>query len=303
MPVLYYKKLYLYRFLKSNTMSLKNATSKFTLLLLIVFSTSSLFSQAKKPSPAAAAAAAKGAAKGTLAADMDCSVKVNGGAKPVALKAYTPVDVSLKAGDNSIEALSADKKSTYKSTVKAKAGETVLVEISFFDDGKFLDYIKTGNVSMVEAALKKDPSLLNNENETLTASPLEMAITSSQPELVKFLIGKGASYLKPENIHPLHKTILYVSSMKPKDKTTAPDRELAEYFLSKGCNINDKDDGGNTPLLCAVRANKLDMVMFLVEKGADLNAKNDFDDTPLKMAQDKGEITIINYLKSKGALE
>lgn len=304
MSVDYYKKLYLYRFFKINTMSLKIAIPKFTFLLLFVFSTSSIFSQAKKTSAAATAAAAgKGAAKGTLAADMDCSVKVNNSAKPVALKAYTPIDVTLKAGDNAIEALSADKKSTYKTTVKAKAGETVLVEISFFDDGKFLDYIKAGNVSMVEAALKKDPSLLNNENETLTASPLEMAITSSQPELVKFLIGKGASFTKPENIHPLHKTILYVSSTKAKDQPAAPDRMLAEFFLSKGCGINEKDDGGNTPLLCAVRANKLDLVMFLVEKGADLNAKNDFDDTPLKMAQDKGEITIINYLKSKGALE
>jgi len=282
-------------------MSLKNTLQKLTVFLLILASPA-VFAQVKK-TPPATAAAGKGAAKGTLAADMDCSVKINGSAKPVSLKAYTPMDVTLKVGENKIEALSSDKKSTYKRTVTVKAGETVLVEISFFEDGKFLDYIKSGNVAMVEAALKKDPSLLNNENETLTASPLEMAIVNSQPELVKYLMSKGASFTKPENIFPLHKSILYVSSTKPSKDKPAPDRELVEFFLSKGCKITDKDEGGNTPLLCAVRANKLDLVMFLVEKGADINAKNDFDDTPLKMAQDKGEITIINYLKSKGALE
>jgi hypothetical protein len=280
-------------------MPLKNTILKFVLILLIP-GNQLLFSQAKKPG---AAAGGKGTAKGTLAADMDCNVKINGAAKPIAVKAYTAQTAVLKVGDNTIEATSSDKKSTFKRTVSAKAGETVLVEISFFDPGKFLDYIKSGNVAMVEAALKKDPSLLNNENEELTSSPLEMAISSSQPELVKYLITKGASFTKPENIYPLHKTILYVSATKPAKDKPAPDRELTEYFLSKGCKIDDKDEGGNTPLLCAVRANKLEMVMFLVEKGSDINAKNDFDDTPLKLAQDKGQITIINYLKGKGALE
>ncbi|HEX8517392.1 MAG TPA: ankyrin repeat domain-containing protein [Bacteroidia bacterium] len=280
-------------------MPLKNTLTRSLFVLFILLSATAVFSQAKKPP----VAAAKGSAKGTLAADMDCSVKINGGAKPVALKAYTPTDVPLKVGENKIEAIASDKKSTYKRSITVKAGETVVVEISFFEDGKFLDYVKTGNVSMVEAALKKDPSLLNNENETLTASPLEIAIVNSQPELVKYLMNKGASFTKPENIYPLHKSILYVTSVKPAKDKPAPDKELTEFFLSKGCKLTDKDDGGNTPLLCAVRAGKLDLVTYLVEKGADINAKNDFDDTPLKMAQDKGQISILNYLKSKGALE
>lgn len=279
-------------------MFVKN-TLKYSFIFIICLFSESLFAQAKKP----AAPAGKGSAKGTLAADMDCSVKINNGAKPVMLKAYSPTDVTLKVGDNNIEAISSDKKSTYRRTVTVKAGETALVEISFFEDGKFLDYVKTGNVNMVEAALKKDPSLLNNDNGLLTSSPLEIAIVNSQPELVKYLMNKGASFTKPENIFPLHKTVLYVTSSKPAKDKPAPDRELVDFFLSKGCKITDKDDGGNTPLLCAVRANKLDLVMYLVDKGSDINAKNDFDDTPLKLAQSKGEITIINYLKTKGALE
>jgi hypothetical protein len=280
-------------------MYLKNTILKFSFLFLSALISNSSFSQAKKP----VVAASKAPAKGKIAADMDCSVKINGAAKGVAVKAYSPVDVVLKAGENKIEALANDKKSTFRTTINAKPGETTVIEVSFFEDGKFLDYVKSGNVNMVESALKKDPSLLNNENETLTASPLEIAIVNSQPELVKYLMNKGASFTKPENIYPLHKTILYVSSLKPAKDKPAPDLELTEFFLSKGCKLTDKDDGGNTPLLCAVRAGKSDLVAYLVEKGADINAKNDFDDTPLKMAQDKGQITIINYLKSKGALE
>lgn len=281
-------------------MYLKNTILKFSFLFLFALISNSLLSQAKKP---VSSVASKAAAKGKIAADMDCSVKINGAAKGVVVKAYSPIDVVLKAGENKIEALANDKKSTFRTTINAKPGEITIIEISFFEDGKFLDYVKTGNVNMVEAALKKDPSLLNNENETLTASPLEIAIVNSQPELVKYLMNKGASFTKPENIYPLHKTILYVSSLKSAKDKPAPDLELTEFFLSKGCKLTDKDDGGNTPLLCAVRAGKSDLVVYLVEKGADINAKNDFDDTPLKMAQDKGQITIINYLKSKGALE
>jgi ankyrin repeat protein len=76
---------------------------------------------------------------------------------------------------------------------------------------------------------------------------------------------------------------------------------LMDLFLSKGCKITDKDDGGNTPLLCAVRAGKMEIVVALVKMGADVNVKNDFDDTPMKIAEDKGLISIISFLGANGA--
>jgi ankyrin repeat protein len=278
--------------------------SVFLSLLFILMLSAPLSAQPPKKAPAKGGAATAGkTAKGTLAADMDCLVKINKIAKPVSVLAYTPLDVTINAGENTIEATSSDKKSTFRKTVTAKPGETVIIEISFFDDAKFLDYVKTGSVSMIETALKKDPSLLNNDNGTLTSSPLEIALVNSQPEAVKFLINKGASFKKPEDIFPLHKSVLYMSGQKPKDKLVAPDREMVDFFMAKGCKINDKDDGGNTPLHVAVRAGKLDLVAYLVEKGADINAKNDFDDTPIIIAQNKGMISIINYLRSNGATE
>ena len=114
-------------------------------------------------------------------------------------------------------------------------------------------------------------------------------------------MSKGASFLKPENIYPLHLAIKFASTAKPAKDKPAPDKQLVDLFLSKGCKITDKDDGGNSPLHCAVRAGKLDLVVMLVKMGADVNAKNDFDDTPLKIAEDKGLISIISFLAANGA--
>jgi hypothetical protein len=275
----------------------------FIVVVLVWFSAiSTVFAQgAKKPVAGAKAGAAKASAKGTMAADMDCTVKLNGAAKLINLKAYTGMEVVLKVGDNSIEAVSLDKKSTYRNSITAKSGETVLVEISFFDDSKFLDYIKTGNTSMAETAIKKNPGLATNEDGNLVTSPLQIAIENSQPEMVAFLMSKGASYLKPENIYPLHLAIKFASTTKPAKDKPAPDKQLVDLFLSKGCKITDKDDGGNSPLHCAVRAGKMDLVVMLVKMGADINAKNDFDDTPMKIAEDKGLISIISFLAANGA--
>ncbi len=283
--------------------------TKYTFLGLLFFTSATLI-YAQKPAakpaaakPGGAASKTKATVKATLAADMDCLVIINGVAKAVSVKAYTPTPATLNAGDNTIEATSSDKKSTYNTSVNAKVGETPIVEISFFDDRKFLDYIKQGSVSMVETAIKKDPGLVNNENQSLTTPPLVTAIENSQVEIVKLLLDKGASFTLPENIFPLHKSALYASSaQKGKDKI-APDKALVDLFLSKGCKITDKDDGGNTPLHCAVRGGKLELVKFLIENGADVNAKNDFDDMPLKIAEDKGYVSIIDVLKAKGALD
>lgn len=274
-------------------------TKHFFLFLFLFLGTTFIFAQGKPGAP-------KGKpvpTKATLAADMDCSVKINGAAKLVMVKAYSPAPATINVGENFIEAISADKKSTFNTTVIGRAGESVVVEISFFDDSKFLEYIKQGNIAMVETAIKKDPALATNENQTLTTSPLETAIQNSQIDIVKLLIAHGASFTSPDNVFPLHKTALHAASSSKVKGKTAPDRELAEYFMEKGCKVTDKDDGGNTPLHSAVRGGKLELVKFLIEKGAEVNAKNDFDDTPLKIAEDKGYVSIIEVLRSKGAVD
>jgi hypothetical protein len=245
-------------------------------------------------------------ARGLIAADMDCAVKINGAAKSFNVKAYTPFTVYLAYGDNNIEATSTDKSvasNIFRTVIKVTDTTRKIIEISFYDDTKFLEYVKNGKVEMVETALKKYPYLATNGQGTLAMSPLVAAIVNSQPEVVKLLMSKGASFTKPENLYPLHRAALFASSQKVKDKSQAPDRELVDFFLSKGCKLNEVDEGGNTPLHAAVRGVKLDLVMYFADLGADLNAKNDFGDTPMKIAQSKGAVSIINFLRSRGIEE
>lgn len=271
-------------------------------LMLLLFIGNSSFAQV--PAKSTTKETSGGAAKGSLSADMDCTVKLNGAPKLIAVKAYTPLVVNIKSGDNTVEAVSTDKKSSFKTTVKGVAGQTAIVEISFFDDSRFLEYVKQGNMPMIETAIKKDPGLINNKEGSLVTTPLEIAIINSQPDVVKYFLDNGASYTKPKNIYPLHKSVMFASSLKSaKKRKVAADSVLVDLFLSKGCDVNEKDEVGNTPLHCAAQYGKADLVVILVEKGADINAKNTFGDTPLKLAENKGYITIIDYLKSKGAHE
>lgn len=244
-------------------------------------------------------------ARGIIAADMDCAVKLNGNTKLVNVTAYTAKVIILNYGLNTIEASSLDKTkpATFKTTVDVKDTTKQIIEISFYDDKKFLDYVKEGRVDMVEMAIKKNPALANNDEQTLATSPLQLAIVNSQPEIVKLLVKYGAKFYNPDYIYPLFKAVIYASSQKPKDREMAPDREMIEFFLTKGCKLTEKDDGGNTLLHAACRGLKLELVTYFIEKGLDINAKNDFGDTPLKISEAKGGVSIINYLKSKGAIE
>jgi len=57
--------------------------------------------------------------------------------------------------------------------------------------------------------------------------------------------------------------------------------EIVELLLSKGADVNAKNDFGVTPLMGASESGQLEIVKLLLDKGADVNAKNDFGITPL----------------------
>ncbi len=58
---------------------------------------------------------------------------------------------------------------------------------------------------------------------------------------------------------------------------------------------------GSTPLIYAVRANKVNIAKFLIEHGANVNAKNVRGQTPLSLAERAGNTEMIQLLKAHGA--
>ena len=80
--------------------------------------------------------------------------------------------------------------------------------------------------------------------------------------------------------------------------------EIVKYLISKGADVNAKNDDGWTALMYASLRGHLEIVKYLISKGADINAKNDNGLTALMAASgDKGKLEIIKALvEGKGGL-
>ncbi|KAH6895887.1 ankyrin repeat-containing domain protein [Thelonectria olida] len=71
-------------------------------------------------------------------------------------------------------------------------------------------------------------------------------------------------------------------------------------FLAQGANINGRNGEGNTPLGCAILANKDEAVQFLLAAGAD-KTSNSSKLPPLFLAASVGSVKVVQLLISQGA--
>ncbi|UCC99784.1 MAG: ankyrin repeat domain-containing protein, partial [Phycisphaerales bacterium] len=90
----------------------------------------------------------------------------------------------------------------------------------------------------------------------------------------------------PTQVYPLHLA------------ASAGDIEQAGLLISKGTDINVKDDTGRTPLHLSSRYCHTNVSKLLVSKGADVNAKDQVRQTPLHEA---GSSDVAELLITKGA--
>ena len=78
--------------------------------------------------------------------------------------------------------------------------------------------------------------------------------------------------------------------------------QLLNYLISKGANINAKDEGGDYIIHYASKNGLLSIVQYLIEKqNIDINIKGNNERTPLHCACEEGHIPIAEYLISKNA--
>lgn len=73
-----------------------------------------------------------------------------------------------------------------------------------------------------------------------------------------------------------------------------------ELLLSKGANVNVKNDVGWTPLHSAAAQGHKDMAELLLSKGANVNAKTDKGHTPLHFAMEKNHKDVAKLLLQHG---
>ena len=72
-------------------------------------------------------------------------------------------------------------------------------------------------------------------------------------------------------------------------------------LLSKGADVNTRDNAGFTPLWWAIEQKDIGLVGKLIDAGADVNHRGYSDNTPLYKAAAHGELGIVNALLAAGA--
>ncbi|MCT4637835.1 MAG: ankyrin repeat domain-containing protein [Bacteroidales bacterium] len=80
-------------------------------------------------------------------------------------------------------------------------------------------------------------------------------------------------------------------------------RDIAEYCITKGADLNNRDIYTDTPLITCCKNGDTDIAKLLIENGANINAKNRYDRTAIArfISDNHTNLNFIEYLLQKGA--
>jgi len=129
-----------------------------------------------------------------------------------------------------------------------------------------------------------------NPKDGLT--PLLIAVSIDNIDLVKELVNKGADIDLPNNVDnftPLLRAIVL-------DHT-----KIARYLIDNGANIEARTNYQETALIVAARKNNAEIVELIVNKGANVNTKRYDGETALSLATQNNSIKIVHLLVLHGA--
>ena len=162
-------------------------------------------------------------------------------------------------------------------------------------NGIFNYAAKTGNIKLMNLLIKKGVSYkkLSNEGENamIFASQGTRRVSNTL-ETFTYLESLG---IKPNIITKKGITPLHAISYNGKDI------DIYTYFISKGVDVNQKDENGNTPFLNAAQRNDLKIIQFLSTYVNDINTTNLDGKSALTNAVSRNTPEVIRFLLDQKA--
>jgi uncharacterized protein len=215
---------------------------------------------------------------------------------------------NLYSGDL-LSTISGDDVDIEHAEMLLETGAKTEIYDSYFGLTPLLFAIFKNNFEFVKLLIKYKANLntpgkktKNNESSIFIGStPLEMAVIYESSEITKLLLDSGAKY----NISSKHgNNLLHTAascSIISGEYNLDERKSIIELLLLYKINVNAKNKDLETPLMCAVKLESIEIIKLLVKAGAKINEENKAKKTALMIAAEENNKEVYDYLKSLGA--
>lgn len=149
---------------------------------------------------------------------------------------------------------------------------------------------RSGNIPFLKKLLEK--GIKPNDNALLIAAQGSRRETNTL-ETYKYLVEEVKIKATAQN--KAGQNVLHILAGKPNQK------EIVEYFLAKGVDVNKADKEGNTPLMAAAAARETAVLELFLSKAKNINSQNLKGESALTYAVRYGSPEAVNLLLAKGA--
>jgi len=191
---------------------------------------------------------------------------------------------------------------------------------------KLFQAVKDGNLEVVRSVVNEGVDI-NIKNE-YGLMPIHVAAEYNRPEVLKFLVSKGADVNAATNADlkkivegldqgkVILKFVLQMEGFSLKDglflglnhltpihfAALNGNLELVKYLVGQGADVNARGIDGMTVLLYASKSGNLELVKYLVDDlGMNIKEKDKLGFTPLHYSLISGNVDVIKYLVENGA--
>lgn len=150
-----------------------------------------------------------------------------------------------------------------------------------------------GDLAQVKAHVEREPGLASAYASD-GFFPLGLAAFFRRPEVVDYLIGKGADVMAVAK-NPIQVTALHSAV------ADGGHAGIAKALVAAGADVNAKQRHGWTPLHGAADSGDRELVELLLAHGADPEARHQEGKTALDIAREKGHAGVVDVLERVAA--